>query len=234
MLCIKKLFAAFTATLIMTIPAAHAKSDPWRIIELNGAVRAYQPMSGFQQVSMGGAIGAGAVVSTGRNGRLVLARDEQEIVVGPSSRMSLPDKTGPGMTRILQDLGTLSFKIGKRGTQHFRVETPVIVAVVKGTTFSVTAGADAHEVHVEEGAVEVSAVSGSARQLVTAGMTAYISRDEPNIIRTRTASDERFDGLKGRGNEERDFSAGDGPASDGKHALNRLPTSGGAVSGRDD
>ena len=215
----KKLFAAFAATMIMIISAAEAKGDSWRIMEMNGAVRAYQPMSGFQQVATGDAIDAGAVVSTGANGRLVLARDENEIIVGPSSRMSLPARTGPGMTRILQDLGTLSFKIGRRNTQHFRVETPVIVAVVKGTSFSVTAEADAHAVHVEEGAVEVAAVSGSARQLVTPGVTVYVSRKEPDIIRTRAAPDNRYDGLRGRSNEEREFSADEEKANSEKHAL---------------
>lgn len=219
MFCIKKLFAAFAGTTIMTMSVAEAKGDSWRIMEMNGAVRAYQPLSGFQPVSAGGAIDAGAVVSTGANGRLVLARDENEIVVGPSSRMSLPARTGPGMTRILQDLGTLSFKIGKRNTQHFRVETSVIVAVVKGTSFSVTAGADAHAVHVEEGAVEIAAVSGSARQRVTAGVTVYVSRKEPDVIRTRDTSDDRYDGLRGRSNEEREFSAGEEKASSEKHAL---------------
>lgn len=225
---LKRFFAAFAGSIIMTVSFAHAENGAWRIIEMDGAVRTSQPTAGVQLVSTGGAISAGAVVSTGINGRVVLARGEQQIVIGPSSRMSLPAVEDAGMTRILQDLGTLLFKVDKRNTQHFRVETPVIAAVVKGTTFTVTAGADAHVVHVAEGAVEVSAVSGAARQLVTPGMTVYVSRNDPTVIRVGAASDDNFGGARGRDREAGDVPADRGRSGGEKHALTVPSDIGGA------
>jgi hypothetical protein len=169
-------------SLFLALSAAHAQSGPWRIVDVSGTVRATQPAASMQLVSTGEAFAAGSVLSTGMDSRVVLRRGEQQIVVGPNSRMSLPATEEPGMTRIFQDMGTLLFKVDKREKQHFRVETPVIAAVVKGTTFTVTAGANDHAVHVAEGAVEVSSRNGQAVEMVTAGMTARISGDNPSFI----------------------------------------------------
>ncbi len=167
--------------------SAHADSGAWRVMEMSGTVRTQQPMAGMQLISTGEALGAGAVLATGHDGRAVLSRGEQQIVVGPNSRMSLPAAEDAKMTRIFQDLGTLLFKVDKQEKQHFRVETPVIAAVVKGTTFTVTVGANGHAVHVAEGAVEVSSLSGQTHELVTAGLTAHVSHKNPSVIQLSKA-----------------------------------------------
>lgn len=177
-----KFLAAFICSLMMITVQANAQNGAWQIVEMEGAVRTAQPMGGMQLVSTGGTLDAGAVLTTGMNGRAVLARGDQTIIVGPSSRMSLPAAEEAGMTRVLQDLGTLLFKVDKREKQHFRVETPVIAAVVKGTTFTVSASGDSHAVHVAEGAVEVSSRNGASRQLVTAGLTARVFTNNPSAI----------------------------------------------------
>jgi len=211
-----KKLVALVCVVMTAGAAAYAQSGNWRVVETSGVARTSQPMSGVQLISTGETLGAGAVISTGMSGRVVLSRGDQQIVVGPSSRMSLPAAEEPGMTKILQDLGTLMFKVDKREKQHFRVETPIIAAVVKGTTFTVTAGADAHVVHVAEGAVEVSSMNGSASQLVTPGVTAYISRNEPNVIRVGAPQGEGFEGSNGqssgRGDLKKAELGGEGPA----------------------
>ncbi|MEO1242550.1 MAG: FecR family protein [Pseudomonadota bacterium] len=182
MRCSLKFLAAFICSLMMITVQANANNGAWQIVEMEGAVRTAQPMGGMQLVSTGGTLDAGAILTTGMNGRAVLARGDQTIIVGPSSRMSLPAAEEAGMTRVLQDLGTLLFKVDKREKQHFRVETPVIAAVVKGTTFTVSASGDSHAVHVAEGAVEVSSRNGASRQLVTAGLTARVFTNNPSAI----------------------------------------------------
>ncbi len=174
----------------------------WQIIESSGTVRTTSPVAGATLVSTGNTLNAGDILSTGFDGRVVLARNEQQIVVGPNSRMSLPAAEEPGMTRILQDIGTLLFKVDKRQEKHFRVETPVIAAVVKGTTFTVTAGAEADAVHVAEGAVEVSVRNSAVSELVTSGRTVRIDRNNPSAIRftdtvrpeNRRETDDRVEG----------------------------------------
>ncbi|WDI33038.1 FecR family protein [Hyphococcus flavus] len=177
-----KTLVSFLCAVLVSIGASFAESGDWQVVETNGTVRTSQAMAGVQLVSTGNILGAGSVLSTGADGRAVLVRGEQQIVVGPNSRMSLPAVQEKGMTKIVQDLGTLLFKVDKKEKQHFQVETPIIAAVVKGTTFTVTAGASGHSVHVAEGAVEVSALNGGASQMVTAGMTAMVSKANPRAI----------------------------------------------------
>ncbi len=166
---------AVAASLVVFLTAAYADNGGWRVVETSGAVRISQTMAGVQLVSTGETLRGGSILSTGMDGRAVLARGEQTIVVGPNSRMSLPAVEEEGMTRILQDLGTLMFKVDKREKQHFRVETPVIAAVVKGTTFTVTAGTNSHAVHVAEGLVEVTPVNSNNAVLVPGGETVQVS-----------------------------------------------------------
>lgn len=202
---LKGLLAAMCA-LAVSIVAAGAESGAWRVLETSGAVRTTQAMAGVQMVSTGETLGAGAVVSTGMDGRAVLSNGAQQIIVGPNSRMSLPAVEEKGMTRIIQDLGTLLFKVDKQEKQHFRVETPIIAAVVKGTTFTVTAGASGHSVHVAEGAVEVSALNGGAAQMVTAGMTARVTNNNPGVIEMSSGArggDEQGESERGGRNFER-------------------------------
>ncbi len=188
MTLIKRL-AGFASALIVLVGVAFA-SEAWRVTQSSGAVRITQSAAGMHLVSTGDALSAGSVLSTGLDGRAVLERREQSIVVGPNSRMVLPAVEEEGMTRILQDLGTLMFKVDKRNKQHFRVETPVIAAVVKGTTFTVTAGDESHAVHVAEGLVEVIELKTLESTLVGAGETISVSIDDEA---RRAPSDERDD-----------------------------------------
>jgi hypothetical protein len=86
------------------------------------------------------------------------------------------------MTRILQDLGAVLFQVDKRGSQHFRVETPLLAAVVKGTTFTVTADREGGMVHVAEGLVEVRAFDGGAVVDVPGGQTVRINSGAPSLL----------------------------------------------------
>ncbi len=193
-----KFLAGILSVLLLVTGPVHADNGAWRVVEMTGTVRTTQPMAGMQLVSTGEALNSGAVLSTGLDGRAVLSRGEQTIVVGPNSRMSLPAVEEPGMTRIFHDLGTLLFKVDKREKHHFRVETPVIAAVVKGTTFTVTVGVNGHAVHVAEGAVEVSTLNGQSHQLVTAGLTARVSHDNPSHIQlSKSARGERRESKSG-------------------------------------
>ena len=122
--------AGLLCAALVSIGASVAETGDWDVVETSGTVRTSQAMAGIQQVSTGNVLGAGSILSTGANGHAVLMRGEQQIVVGPNSRMSLPLNQESGMTKIVQDLGTLLFKVDKKEKQHFQVETPIIAAVV--------------------------------------------------------------------------------------------------------
>ena len=116
----------------------------------------------------------------GANGRAVLVRGQEYVIVAARTRLRLPAAAeARGFVQILQDWGRATFRIEKKATPHFGVKTPHLVALVKGTTFTVTADGKGAAVAVEEGRVEVGTPDGAVRQLVDAGMAASIASAQP-------------------------------------------------------
>jgi len=170
------------------LTGVHAQDAQWTLIESEGPVFVAQPLSAPRFISLHEKIAPGSTITTGRAGRAVVNRGFQTITIGPNARIAMPAADAKGMTRIIQDLGAAMFKVDKRGVQHFEVDTPLIAAVVKGTTFTVSVTAVGHSVHVVEGLVEVSARSGGMPVPVPAGATALVSGNNPSVIELRESS----------------------------------------------
>jgi hypothetical protein len=99
----------------------------------------------------------GDMIRTGRNGRVLLVRGEETILIAPNSVIGVPAEQKDGMsTTILQQAGSILLEVEKRNVKHFEVETPYLAAVVKGTHFSVTVNAANTRVDVQRGQVEVA------------------------------------------------------------------------------
>ena len=99
----------------------------------------------------------GDTIRTGRNGRVLLMRGEETILIALNSVVGLPvEKTDGLQTTILQQAGSILLDVEKRNVKHFEVETPYLAAVVKGTQFRVTVNAASTSVEVNRGQVEVS------------------------------------------------------------------------------
>jgi hypothetical protein len=99
----------------------------------------------------------GDAIRTGHNGRVLLVRGEETILIAPNSVIAVPSEKKDGMsTTILQQAGSILLEVEKRNVKHFEVETPYLAAVVKGTHFRVTVNAASTSVEVSRGQVEVS------------------------------------------------------------------------------
>ena len=110
-------------------------------------------------------------------------RGQEYVIVAARTRLRLPAAAeARGFVQMLQDFGRATFRIEKKATPHFGVRTPYLVALVKGTTFTVTADGNGAAVAVTEGRVEVSSPDGAVRQLVDAGMAASIASAQPARI----------------------------------------------------
>ncbi len=163
---------------LLCASTAYAGTPGWTVSESSGSVTVSRP--GYSAVATrGGAVKAGDVISTGKNGRAVLVRGEEYLVVSPSARITIADPKPGAMTQIIQSFGNTLYKIKKMATPHFAVETPYLAAVVKGTTFSVTVTPKGASVQVTEGRVEVATPDGGASYLVTPGEIGIVSRDTP-------------------------------------------------------
>src|SRR6185436_6771770 len=98
----------------------------------------------------------GDSISTGPNGRVLLTRGAETILVSPNSSIGIPEKKGDLSTTITQRAGTILLEVEKRNVKHFEVETPYLAAVVKGTQFRVTVDKATSRVDVVRGQVEVT------------------------------------------------------------------------------
>lgn len=179
----------FSMLAFLSTPAiAGNNATRWTVTQRSGDARVVHP--GLQPASMtvNQALAPGDVIVTGSSGRATLARGADYIVVAPHSRLRLPTKPQKaGFTAIIQDLGTLLYKVRHTGTPHFSVDTPMLAAVVKGTTFTVVVENDRSAVQVIEGVVEVTAADGGMQSLVHGGKTVFIERNNPKALITADA-----------------------------------------------
>ena len=169
--------------ILMASPAMAKDAAAWIVTQKSGDVRVLK--NGLQPASLQvrTALSAGDVVATGANGRAMLTRGDDYVVVAPGSRLLLPKELKQsGFTRLVQQVGTMLYKVKHTGVPHFAVETPMLAAVVKGTSFTVVVDKDRAAVQVTEGVVEVSSLAGDAKRLVEGGMTVYVGRERPQDI----------------------------------------------------
>ncbi|WP_027551042.1 FecR family protein [Bradyrhizobium sp. Cp5.3] len=150
---------ALMAVLILgTASGASAAEDGvWSISKASGEV--WRATDGARQVSLNQeeTLKPGDTIRTGRNGRVLLVRGEETILISPNSVVGLPAEKKEGLsTTIIQQAGSILLEVEKRNVKHFEVETPYLAAVVKGTQFSVTVSAGSTKVGVVRGQVEVS------------------------------------------------------------------------------
>ncbi|MBI5112536.1 MAG: FecR domain-containing protein [Rhodovulum sp.] len=173
------LMATLVSSLAVLSGAAAAEPQ-WRVAKMSGDVRVGTASTTTVALAVDAVLGPGTVVATGRNGRVLLVRGRESILVSPGSVMALPDATAEdGSTTILQRAGTLLLDVDKQPVQHFSVETPYLAAVVKGTQFRVTVGSGSSDVEVVNGAVEVTALATGRHAVVLAEQSASVSSSGP-------------------------------------------------------
>lgn len=173
------------AVLVLFASPAMAKDAvaAWTVAQKSGDVRVVRNGMQPTSVNVRAALAPGDIVATGANGRAMLTKGDDYIVVAPSSRLVLPKaQERSGYTRLIQQMGTMLYKVKRTGVPHFAVDTPMLAAVVKGTTFTIVVDQKGAAVQVTEGVVEVSSLTGDARRLVEGGLTVYVGRERPNEI----------------------------------------------------
>lgn len=177
-------YAVMAALFLGTASGASAADDGvWSVSKSSGEV--WLATSGARQVSLKQeeTLKPGDTIRTGRNGRVLLVRGEETILISPNSVVGLPAEKKEGLsTTIVQQAGSILLEVEKRNVKHFEVETPYLAAVVKGTHFSVTVGAGSTKVGVLRGQVEVSDFkTGQIAQVMPGQAATAFERGKPGL-----------------------------------------------------
>ena len=155
----------------------------WSVSKASGDV--WIATEGTQQASLSTeeVLKPGDTIRTGRNGRVLLVRGEETMLVSPNSVVGLPTEAKDGLsTTIVQQAGSILLEVEKRNVKHFEVETPYLAAVVKGTHFSVTVNAGSTKVGVLRGQVEVSDFkTGQIAQVMPGQAATAFERGKPGL-----------------------------------------------------
>jgi hypothetical protein len=177
-------FARMLLTLLALCTSMPALANPapqWKLVQRVGEVwitsDQFQPVS----LSINGAVPEKSVIVTGQKGRAVLSRGTEQIILQPNSRLVIPE-TKDNTTRLQQSRGSAVFRVDRKKLPHFRVDTPYLAAVVKGTIFHVVVSEKSAVVRVSEGAVSVATAKGEAETLVKPGMVAEVRATNTVVI----------------------------------------------------
>jgi hypothetical protein len=176
---------------------------PWVVLEMKGAAFSRPRDAGdgqWQDLRAGARIEPGSVVRTDGSGRIELTNGIDRIRLSPSSEIELPvELSGDPVIRVIHWLGTAFFHVGKRPAPRFEVDTPYIVAIVKGTKFTTTVSDAGASIKVSEGIVGVSATAGGSSIDVTAGGSASVSAADSGTVTPGPSSDAAPTGTRGKG-----------------------------------
>src|SRR5581483_4069053 len=164
---------AAAVALMATSEAFAEEGGTWSVSKSSGEV--WIGSGDVQQASLtpDDHLKPGDTIRTGRNGRVLLVRGEESILIAPNSVVGLPsEKKEELSTTIVQRAGSILLEVEKRNVKHFEVETPYLAAVVKGTQFRVSVNAASTSVDVVRGQVEVSDFKSGQIAQVMPGQTA--------------------------------------------------------------
>jgi hypothetical protein len=175
LLCLPILAALATGASAQTQTQAQ-DATAWHVSKSSGSV--WVMSAGAQPASLGSAteLKPGDSIRTGNNGRVLLERGKETILVAPNSALTIPaTQKDAASTTIIQQSGSIRLEVEKRNVRSFEVETPYLVAAVKGTQFTVTVGQGNASVQVDGGSVEVLDVKTGDFALVAPGQAAKVS-----------------------------------------------------------
>jgi len=169
----------FLLIILSIMLANQANAKEWHVQKMSGDVWIETEKPTKVALTKDTVLQNGDKIKTGPNGRVLLKRNKETILVSPNSVIGLPKKSAEkGKTIILQQMGEILLDVEKRNVKHFEVSTPYLVAVVKGTQFRITVDEEGSKVNVLRGKVEVSDFKTGQFVLVKPGQTALVNTSQ--------------------------------------------------------
>jgi hypothetical protein len=153
-----------------------ARAD-WLVARLSGDAVATAPGQPATVLSASLQVPDTVTIETGVAGHVMLRRGASLLVIGPQTSLTVEVRPFAGTVTVLQRVGRVGYQVEKRKLRYFSVETPFMVATVKGTEFVVRVSNERATVAVEEGLVGVMALPAGASADLRAGQKASSVRD---------------------------------------------------------
>ena len=170
------LIRTMLALIALAVTGTFARADEWQVAKATGEVWITSATAQSVSLTTSSVLRPGEKIQTGKNGRVLLTRGAETILIAPNSVIGLPAPQTPDRTTtILQQAGSIVLEVEKKNVEHFAVETPFLAAVVKGTSFKVDVGQHGADVRVLSGSVNVSSFKSGQFALVSAGQEARVA-----------------------------------------------------------
>ncbi len=133
-----------------------------------------------------------ARIVTGHDGRLGMTQAGTNITVSSDTDVEIPAEAADGnlVARLVQHQGNVFYDVAPRDLGKLRVETPFLVAVIKGTQFNVAVQSDSTTISLFEGRLEILTPDGDDVVELNAGEIAIRSLTD-DAIRIVGMDDER-------------------------------------------
>lgn len=176
---------AVTVSLI-GVPALYlarpsAAEEFWSVVETEGAAETLEE-NVRRNAATGFVLRGNSAAVTSASGHVTLRRGADTIRLSHSSHIEISaDASEDG---VWQRLGRVLFNIESQEFRNFEIDTPLMVFVIKGTTFSVTVEPGRERISVIEGAVQVTVRKSGDTALVGGGQTATVTRGDGRIVLT--------------------------------------------------
>lgn len=141
--------------LSIAAPSLAAAADELTIARLSGSVEISakgKPLG----TRVGTKLAAPLKVVTGEDGSVRLEHASTALDIGPNSVVVIPNSSRSTLDKIQQQVGRVLYSVKPRKTRPLVVETPYLVSVVKGTTFSVAVENETATIALLEGSLLIS------------------------------------------------------------------------------
>lgn len=191
-------FVGGAIVLLLVVGSAQAASPNARIVKAKGTVEILgAPTGTWVAAALPAAVPPGSAVRTGPKSKAVIELDGAEVTLYETSLLRIPAVPAPASTASNPlrhpwlDSGRALFDVTPRKDRlPFSVQTPTVVAGVKGTVFEVSSTGAEEAVYVWHGLVEVtSRLDGTDVQLVAGGQ--YTLLDDLRLTPALPIPDER-------------------------------------------
>jgi hypothetical protein len=178
-----KFFFFYVLIAVALVPAGAEAAD-WTAVKLRGLVLANNVAGDgpWVRLKRGDIVDDARVIRTLGNGNVEFQSGAETIALGPGTQAEIVDRGGRRFTTVAEQVGTVAVSAEALAVQHFSVETPYLVAVVKGTVFSVMTGSTGSDVSVSRGLVAVVDRRGRRQVLLPAGRSMAVTADGRTLV----------------------------------------------------